>query len=410
MPPYDISPPPPPPSDLTSPESPDILPSVAASADTQSAPAAPILNPIPSSPGEGGSPQSEPPSPGVVLITPTPPPHLIHPIPGILEGRQTHMFSGSSGAGKTTWLGWFMGEFLNRGSVLSHPTSPLPFVAYIAGDRTIYDALHKLEKAGWQDPPYYSLVNDPSPEADRYLDALRRGGKSATTATLNFFSYVLKTLQERYFPSQTRIPHDSFLWIDGMAPFFGIEPAGSYMKAVAAPFISLNRFCASYHLTCALVHHASKQKTDSKYQRSQDRALGSVAVQGFTSTQMSLTEPELTDTPDSGITTFEWRPHAAPHEAHDFRRSSSTGLFEYVGPHWEVPAVHPAAPEAALLPYIVDHEWTSSQAIREVCGEISRATFHRWLDKLVSSGLVAREDRDGGVAWYRKRVFQDRPA
>lgn len=410
---WDFSPPPPPPI-LTPP--------------LESATLPPVPTPSPSVAGEGGSPPppEEPPSPAGVSPAPEPltapsqdpqegpqaplpatitASRTLHPIPGFLDGRQAHMFSGSSGAGKTTWIGWFMAEFLRKGSIFGHPCTPPPFMAYIAGDRTIYDALDKLERAGWHNPAHYSLVNDPSPVVDTYLATLRKGGRNATVATMNFFDYVLKNLQERYFPSASRIPVDSLIWIDGMAPFFGIEPAGTYMKSVAAPFITLNRFCDKFAITVCLVHHASKQKTDAKYQRAQDRALGSVAVQGFTSTQMSLTEPELTDTPESGITVFEWRPHSAPHEAHDFRRSRETGLFEYIGPHWDTPTIHPSAPEASLLPFIVDHEWTSTPAIKAVSGEIPKATFYRWLDKLVSAGLVDRDDREGGIAWYRRRVF-----
>jgi len=398
---WDLSPPPPPAPVLTSPTDADTLPAV---------------HP-PQLTGEGGSPPppSEPPSPaGDVALqdaqqspqAPSPafssaPP--IHPIPRVLEARQTHLLSGSSGAGKTSLVGWMSGQLLSGQPLLGHPCSPPPFMAYIAGDRTIGDAIEKLERGGWANPAYYSLVDDDSSTAENYVRSLR--GSKQLSHSLTFFHFILKSLNSRYCPELPRIPVDSLLWVDGMAPFFNIEPAGSYLK-VAGPLLELNRFCKNWRITIILVTHASKQLgPDQRYTRVQDRVLGSMALQGFTSTQMFLAEPELSSNPEAGLHEFFWRSHSSAPETHEFKRSDS-GVFEYIGPHWDVPAQPSSTPvtgpQLEVLSFISD-EWVPAGAIREHLPSIAKTTFFRYIDRLTDAGLIEREVREAKVVWVRRR-------
>lgn len=322
----------------------------------------------------------------------------LHPIPRILEARQTHLFNGSSGAGKTSFMGWFTAQLLTQSSILGHPCQRPPFIAYIGGDRIVEDALQKLSLAGWEAPAHFSIVDDDSSETEAHISQL--GEKKEF---LSYFQWILKKLATDR--NEERIPIDSLIIVDSMSTIFGIEPAGSYLSKVAKPLLRLNRFCRKFKITIILIHHATKTKANDRYIKAQDRALGSMALQGFTSTQMSLTEPELTESPDSGIYLFEWRSHSAPKEEFEFRRSDDeAGKFEYLGPHYDVPEqkAPPVKSQAMLLLPFISEEWVSAPQLREKCLlKIGKTTFYRYLEYLAENSFIERELR-GQVVWVRK--------
>lgn len=401
-----LGPPPDPPYTLTPPPASDTV-----SPRPESRPEA-ILTPGPGVGGEAPSPNPSPlPTPGAVSdapqgLEPDAPAadraHRaaeagpLHPIPFVLESRQIHLFNGSSGAGKTTFIGWLVGQLLTQPEVLGHPCNRPPYVAYVGGDRIIYDALAKLEGAGWRSPAHFSIVDSDAAETEAHVDSL--GEKKDI---LSFFQWILRSFAADL--KLPRIPVDSLIVVDSMSTIFGIEPAGSYLGKVAKPLLKLNRFCRKFKICVILIHHATKTKANDRYIKAQDRALGSMALQGFSSTQMCLTEPELTEDPDAGLTLFEWRSHTSPREEFEFRRSEATGLFEYIGPHWAVPAQKAppvAAPAMTLLP-VIPEEWTPAFVLKEQRHDIPKTTFYRYIDFLADEGLIERELR-GRVVFVRR--------
>jgi hypothetical protein len=287
-----------------------------------------------------------------------------------------------------------MGQLLSRPTVLGHPVNRPPFSAYIAGDRIIDDALAKLEAGGWFSPAHYSLIDDDSPETETFVSSLGDGKSS-----LSFFQTILKKLASRYFPSSPRIPEDSLIIVDGMGPLFGIEPAGSYLRAVASPLIRLNRFCRRFRITLILIHHAVKTKENDKYVKAQDRALGSMALQGFTSTQLCLLEPELSPDPSQEITMFEWRSHSSPREEFRFHRLPD-GRFECLdtdSPFLAPVTATPTLPTSSLevLSRIPSSSPIVASDLRLLFESISKPTFYRYLDRLAEAGLIVKRIESG---------------
>ena len=78
-----------------------------------------------------------------------------------------------------------------------------------------------------------------------------------------------------------------------------------------------------------MIHHAGKQKGgDHRYIRDQDQILGSVALQGFSATQMHFTPPELNGTHQHVLSIT---PHHAPRERHGFKFKTDGSGLEWTG-------------------------------------------------------------------------------
>jgi len=80
-------------------------------------------------------------------------------------------------------------------------------------------------------------------------------------------------------------------------PLIFIDPMGLFMKGklidynnVAATLIEFNRYAKQNHKTILGVHHTTKARKETGFLRVQDRASGSGAISGFSSTQYVLVQ------------------------------------------------------------------------------------------------------------------------
>jgi hypothetical protein len=268
-----------------------------------------------------------------------PPPEVDYgprdPIPGLFAARETHLLSGASGGGKTTFIGWFVAQLMTRDLIWGYPILHPRFVGYIAADRAARSARRKFTEAGWRYPAVYGLVDHQDPTIRTQLrKTMTGGGKDPGVSGFTLFTKALEYFRQTYFHERSPrdpLPPDSLIIVDGMAAIFGIEPSGSYLRQVAAPLLLLNMLCRDQKLTVLLVHHAGKQVADKaqRYARPQDRVLGSTALLGFTSTQLVVEEPQLSGRKD-GLYTLTVCSHDAPGFSVLFDRASN-GAFVEVG-------------------------------------------------------------------------------
>lgn len=311
----------------------------------------------------------------------------------IIPNRQVSMLSGSSGAGKTSWIGWFVAQLLKADELLGGQVHRPPFVAYLAGDRVLDDAMVKFKAAGWEQPVTYGLIEDTDAE-----DALNRSESSDRKTTIHdrfpVLSRALEQLRRENFPNDHCLPLGSLLIIDGMSVVLGIEPTGAYLRNVALPLVRFNRFVRRMGYTVLLIHHGGKQIADAgqRYARAQDRILGSMALQGFTSTQIQLTEPELTEEPRKQQYELTVVSHSAPKAVLVFVRRPD-GAFELVGDREADVALNVVSEGAkALLEMIPDGGIASTDllALSKAAGN-SRSVHYKYIKILKASGLVEQE-------------------
>ena len=78
--------------------------------------------------------------------------------------------------------------------------------------------------------------------------------------------------------------------VDTFSVFIGANL--NHYNQVAAKLIYLNRICDELSITLLGIHHTGKARTDFSFMRPQDAVSGSMALQGYTSTQLTLTAPE----------------------------------------------------------------------------------------------------------------------
>jgi hypothetical protein len=144
----------------------------------------------------------------------------------------------------------------------------------------------------------------------------------------------------------------------------------------------MRRECTRRQITLIGTAHASKQKTDRKerYQRLQDRILGSSAQLGYGDTQLYLASPEETS---ERFYTFLWHSHTAPAEVFPLGRNKE-GLF--------VPWAESTQSEAEskiLAACTTDAEGTAFADILIVT-EIPRATVFRYLKEMTDDGRLLK--------------------
>ncbi len=349
-------------------------------------------------------------------------------LPDLMRTRETHMLSGSSGAGKTSWLGWFIAQLLTADSVFDRPIQRPPFIAYIAGDRAIDDARDKFIKAGWLEPVTWGIVEAAS-DVETQLKKIVDGAPSDPQSFPMLRSALKAVAIKHKLPGGT-LPPDSLIILDSMSTILNIEPSGSYLRNVAAPMALLNRYCHQAKLTVLLVHHGGKQLADKsqRYARAQDRILGSMALLGFTSTQIQLTEPELTGDPTQGLYELTVVSHSAKAFGVHFDRHPDTGVFQPV--IGSLPAVPDAQSQdkAAMEAYVkvvptrglkarileilktlAPEEAANVPKLQDQleCRERGRTNFFKAIKGLIDDGFVEEVIDPGNVRWIRLKPTAD---
>jgi hypothetical protein len=289
------------------------------------------------------------------------------PLPPILLGGSVNLLAGAPNLGKTALLAWMLRQFRDGGPIFGYTPSPPPTIAIISVDRS-WGQSSKLwfDLVGYPDIRHYSLQDDLTFQIDR----------------LGFKQQRMAILAECL--DRLALPWGSLVALDPAAPFLG----GNLLDydACMVACTKIRRLCLQRGLTILGLSHAGKLKSNPKdrYQKLEDRIIGSAAQFGYTDTAMYLASPEETGEP---FYTFLWAPHHAPKAFFKLARTDE-GLF--------VPWVDQSDEERGrilrLIPELPE-DIPLADLLLECLDFISRATLHRRLQDLLTKGHILRTSK-----------------
>lgn len=321
-------------------------------------------------------PELLPPPPGDAAPAPVPSAEIVE---GVLPSGQVHLFSGASGAGKTTVLAQLVAAIQRGEPFFGHATNQPAEIAFVAADRRWSDHQLWFDTAGCQPFNHYSLVDDKSLTGEMIRNRVRKEG------SMWLFNYVVERLWGKSGP-----PPGTFLIPDPGVLFYGgdIIP---YIP-VFTHGLDLNKWAAKHESTILSTAHAGKQKGDKgqRYARPQDRIAGTTAQTATAGTTVHLATPVETET---GFSELTWIPHHAPSETVVLERDKATGLFRIAPmPAQEAADEDSSEPQQArahlLLPFIPFEPLEISRKDLLTTTSLSPRTLKRYIDDLVDHGVI----------------------
>ena len=300
-----------------------------------------------------------------------PPARPLGPFPQ-LPGGGLHFLSGASGVGKTAFIASMSAAIHQQREWCGQQPAPLP-QAVVTLDRAWGENGQWFARAGYPDIPHYSLIDDKGYAKKN----LAPKGHAHRMTVLN---HCLESLYERY-PSAAE--PGTLLYLDPISYFIGnlLDYNDCMIGSLMLREVFEARGCTAIGLM-----HAGKQSTDPKvrYLRLQDRVIGSMAIHGFSDTQMYLASPQETG---SSFYTFLWHPHMTPAEEILLSRDD-LGLF--------IPAVANQTPTHTAIMRLVPctEEGITFKALLfalvQAGQEVSRAHLARLLSDLAAQQLVVK--------------------
>lgn len=305
-------------------------------------------------------------------------PVIPDPIPGVLPSSSISLFSGPSGVGKTALMAEWMVRFQTGRGICRKATNPPPWIGVIATDRPWRSHQEWFRRAGWPDIPAYSLRDDPQLRWDRF---------NLPTELGKLFREALAQLDAQH-PAGF-MPPGSLVFIDTITLYL----PGNLIdyRRTAIGIAQLDKIVQQRGLTVIGTAHTAKQRRDpeQEYRRPQDRILGSMALLGYTETQIYLLGPDEVDGDKSvvGLVSHHHKPIVF-----ELSRDQRTGLFFPYGgdaledqSRWrllqEIPVMPKAIPTAVLV------------ELAKTTLDISRATVYRYLAVLEERGQVTQPVR-----------------
>lgn len=236
---------------------------------------------------------------------------LFDPLPKILTLGSLNLLAGASGVGKTALIAELARRFRDGDKVFGHASHVPPAIAYITADRPWVGSKYWFDLAGFPEITQYSVVDD----------------RTVTPSTLKKKFQRVQLLIDSI--NRLKLPRGSLIFVDPIALFLGGD-LNAY-DTVAVACIELHRYCEEHDYCIVGIAHSSKQKADrgDRYARPQDRISGTMALLGYTGTQMYLMAPEEAG-PKEKHYQFHWNPHYAP--AQTFRLAKDDqGCFTGIG-------------------------------------------------------------------------------
>lgn len=295
-------------------------------------------------------------------------------LPPIIPEDSVNLLAGAPGAGKTTLVSTMARWFRDGEPIFGFQPRPVPFQGFISADRSWKKSTHKwFVAAGFGDIPAYSLQDDLAFNTTR----LRKKQDRVR---------ILDECLDQLTPVGEPIPPGSVIWVDPLSLFLGGNLLDYDTCLVACT--EIRRICTARHITLIGTAHAGKQKADSaqRYLRIQDRIAGSVALFGYTDTQMYLAEPAEVD---EDFYLFHWHPHHAKPGNFPLQRRDSDGLFEPYDTHQLAIAAQCILEIVPITPGLI----TLKELVRTLVESgqgISRAAVHRHLAELTQLQTVIK--------------------
>lgn len=284
------------------------------------------------------------------------------PIPGIIRFGSMNILAGSSGVGKTCLMAWILTRFRDGLPLFGHPVATPPRIGYICADRGWASANYWLSKVGYADIPFYSLADDP-----HFIPKSLR--------TKHRLTEILDACIEHL-----HLPPGSLVVVDPIALFLGGN-LNDYQSCACA-CLEIRRLCSTRQITLWGLAHASKQKADKKerYQRLQDRIVGSTAQLAYGDTQMYLASPEEQGTKHY---TFLWHSHTAPAQEFSLGRGTDGLFIEWAD------SVQVAEENSILQAIPVSEEGIGFGELIVLSGA-SKSTVHRYIQELIRTDAVQK--------------------
>jgi hypothetical protein len=306
-------------------------------------------------------------------VDPVPPARQAFPpdlIPDVLLGGSLNILAGAPGVGKTALFAWMLGHFREdrppvRG-LFGHAVQKAAKIGILTADRSWAQSGKRwFDLAGFSDVCQYCFHDDPT-----FVKARLRS-KPRRVQLLDEFIGRLEPL-----------PFGSLVLADPLTLFLGGNLIDYDTCFVAAA--EMREVCHRRGITLIGTAHSAKQKADKKtrYERLQDRILGSTGIIGFTDTAMYLAAPEELN---RKTYTFLWAPHH--HKTQEFSLiRTENGLF--------VPADQAAGEQSTdiVLQY-VPHA-PACIPLKELqahtANHLSRASLFRRLQEMEAVGSILK--------------------
>lgn len=236
---------------------------------------------------------------------------LLDPLPRILTLGSLNLLAGASGVGKTALIAELARRFRDGEPIFGHKPNIPTGIGYITADRPWSSSKQWFEAAGFPEIRQYSMVDDLKLPTSRIRKKFER----------------TKLLQDCV--KRLELPPGGLVIVDPVALFLG----GNLLDydAVAVACIEIQRYLMDEAYSLLGMAHSAKQKADrgDRYLRAQDRISGSMALLGYTGTQMYLMAPEEAGPKETAFH-FHWNPHHAPPETFRLVKDDH-GLFSDIG-------------------------------------------------------------------------------
>lgn len=285
-----------------------------------------------------------------------------------LARRQVNIIGGASGAGKTTLIFQLMKASAEGGTFMGMPVPKLNW-AYVSGDRTAESVEETQKRLGFKFP-IFSLVDRSLVNADLMKKIIP----------------VLPAFLGEQLLGPGQIIKPDVVYIDGftsLCPDADMNNYGGVAKWLAA----LQRFCVRNDLTILGAAHATKVKEGERIMDPRQRIIGSTAWAGFSEDVIII--DNLYKKEDEGARLI----HLLPRNGAE-RSIRATFQDGYLVPDLtEDPKV--SVSEFTLEPLLVPGAKFMGIDMEHAAKKkgVSRATYYRWLNKLVKSGRLKKGNK-----------------
>lgn len=277
----------------------------------------------------------------------------------ILPSREVHLWSGTSGVGKTAFLFQTLADWVKGLPVLGYASHPVPF-CYVACERSREHTLSTMSRVG---------INP----------------QESHIPVVSAFDRKLRTMDEVGNFALTEVPDAKLLILDGITRLVPGNP--NHASSVGEWFTQAGALIQSRGVTILAVTCASKAKEGERYLSPRQRISGSSAWGAMAGTVVVIEDEKSEDPRDLNRTMFILPLNSPPKILH--YTLDDRGRFKLTAKEKDVEA--PNDFEILLFARPVGAYFTTKD-VDEICDSlgISRRTGYRYVTTLISYDRVRR--------------------